>query len=149
MKPLRGSFPRSFPSLTIDLFGVLSDPIVLERCSQDALHEGSLTRVHLTPESLECVAIFKTGDVFIYQLEPDTRQMKPIDKDLVSLTHISIPPPARYHPILMIPGSRGPVSAFGASDIGIFTSADLTLGRGSRTSRFFCFFPQRWITGGT
>ena len=62
-KPLKGSFPRPLPSLTIDLFSVLSDPQVLERCSQDTLHEGSLTQVYLTSESLECVVIFKTGDV--------------------------------------------------------------------------------------
>jgi len=130
-KPLQGSFPRSLPSLAIDLFSVLSDPTVLERCSPDALHEGSLTRVYLTPESLECVAIFKTGDVFIYQLEPDTRQMKQTDKDIVSLTHVLIPAPARYHPIVMIPSGRGPISAFGASDIGISTSVDSVLGRGS------------------
>jgi len=130
-KPLQGSFPRPLPSLTIDLFGVLSDPIVLERCSPDVLHEGSLTHVYLTPESLECVAIFKTGDVFIYQLEPDTRQMKPTDKDIISLTHILIPAPARYHPVLMIPSGRGPISAFGASDIGISMLVDPVLGRGS------------------
>ncbi|KAF9654319.1 hypothetical protein BDM02DRAFT_3085840 [Thelephora ganbajun] len=122
-KPLQGSFPRPLPSLTIDPFSVLSDPYALERCSQDTLHEGSLTNVYLTPESLECIAIFKTGDVFIYQLEPDARQLKPTDKGLVSLTHILIPPPARYHPVLMIPSGRGPISALGASDIGFFAFA--------------------------
>lgn len=127
--PLQGSFPRPLPSLTIDLFGVLSDPIVLERCSQDALHEGNLTRVYLTPESLECVTIFKTGDIFIYQLEPDTKQSKPTDKDMISLTHILVSSPARYHPVLMVPGGRSPVSAFGASDIGTSMSADPTLHR--------------------
>lgn len=116
--PLQGPFPRQHPSLTIDLFSVLSDPDVLERCSQDALREGSLTNVYLTPESLECLAIFKTGDIFIYQLEPDTRQLKPSDKDMISLTHILIPPPGRFHPVLMIPGGKGPISAFGGSDMG-------------------------------
>lgn len=125
--PLQGSFPRPLPSLTIDLFGVLSDPVVLERCSQDVLHEGSLTHVYFTPESLECIAIFKTGDIFIYQLEPEARQSKPTDKNMVSLTHILVPSPARYYPVLMIPGGRGPVSAFGASDIGISMSADPVL----------------------
>ena len=115
---MQGSFPRPLPSLTIDLFGVLSDPEVLERCSQDALHEGSLAQVYLTPESLECVAIFKTGDTFIYQLEPDGK-LKPTDKDMMALAHILIPPPAKYRPVLMIPSGRGPISAFGASDIGI------------------------------
>lgn len=74
--------------------------------------------MHLTPESLECLAIFKTGDVFIYQLELDSRQLKSTDEDMVSLTHIPIVPPARYRPVLMIPGGKGPISAFGASDIG-------------------------------
>jgi len=74
--------------------------------------------VYLTPESLECVAIFKTGDIFIYQLEPDGK-LWPTDKDMVSLAHILIPPPAKYRPVLMIPSGRGPVSAFGASDIGM------------------------------
>ena len=118
-KPLQGSFPRPLPSLTIDLFSVLSDSHVLERCSQDSLHEGSLTHVYLTPESLECIAIFKTGDTFIYRLEADGGQLKPTDKDIISLAHILIPPPARYRPVLMIPSSRGPISAFGVSDIGI------------------------------
>jgi len=130
-KPLQASFPRPLPPLTIDLFGALSDPDVLERCSQDTLHEGCLSRVYLTPESLECIAIFKTGDVFIYQLEQDTRQLKPTDKDTISLTHILVSPSTRYHPILMIPGSRGSISVFGASDIGTSMSADPTLGRGS------------------
>lgn len=107
----------------IDLFGVLSDSLVLERCSQGALHEGSLAHVYLTPESLECLAVFKTGDIFIYQLGPNARQLEPTDKDMVPLNHILIPPPLRYHPVLMIPGSRGPVSAFGASDIGFFAFA--------------------------
>ena len=140
-KPLQGSFPRPLPSLSIDLFSVLSDPTVLERCSPDALHEGSLTHVHITPESLECVAIFRTGDAFIYQLESDTRQIKPTDKDIVSLTHILIPAPARYHPVVMIPSGRGPISAFGASDIGISTSVGFILDRDSRISRFLCFCP--------
>lgn len=147
-KPLQGSFPRPLPSLTIDLFGVLSDAIVLERCSQDDLHEGSLTHVYLTPESLECVAVFKTGDIFIYQLETDARQSKPTDKDIVSLTHILVSPPARYHPVLMIPSGRGPITAFGASDIGIPTLVDPTLDYSSRTCRFLRLFPQRWISGG-
>lgn len=127
-KPLEGSFPRPLPSLTIDLFGVLSDPHVLERCSQDTLNEGSLTYVYLTPESLECLAIFKTGDVFIYQLEPDARELNPPDKDIISLRHILIPSPTRYHPVLMISGSRGPISAFGASDIGKSPSISLPPG---------------------
>jgi syntaxin-binding protein 5 len=130
-KPLQGSFPRPLPSLTIDLFSVLSDSHVLERCSEDVLREGSLTHVYLTPESMECIAIFKTGDVFIYQLKPDAKQLNPTDKDLLSLTHILIPPPARYHPILMISGSRGPISAFGASDIGKFVSIGLAPSHGS------------------
>lgn len=129
-KPLQGSFPRPLPSLTIDLFNVLSDPLVLERCSQGSLSEGSLARVYIAPESLECLAIFKTGDVFIYQLGPDARQLKPADEDMVSLTHIPIPSPATYHPVLMISGSKGPISAFGASDIGnsffIFFGLQLT-----------------------
>lgn len=74
--------------------------------------------MYLTPESLECVAIFKTGDTFIYQLEPDGK-LKPTDKDMMALAHILIPPPAKYRPVLMIPSGRGPVSAFGASDIGM------------------------------
>lgn len=130
-KPLRGSFPRPLPSLTIDLFGVLSDPIVLERCSQDALHEGSLIHVEFTSESLECAAIFKTGDIFIYQLESDARQIKSTDKNLISLAHILIPPPARYRPVLMIPSGRGPISAFGASDIGITMLVNPALSRDS------------------
>ena len=146
-KPLQGSFPRPLPSLTIDLFGVLSDPIVLERCSQDTLHEGSLTHVQLTSESLECAAIFKTGDVFIYQLESDARQMESTDKNIISLTHILIPPPARYRPVLMIPSSRGPISAFGASDIGITMSVNPTPDRGSWIFRFLCLLLQRRITG--
>ena len=108
-KPLQGPFPRSLPSLTIDLFSVLSDPDVLERCSQDALREGSMINAYLTPESLECLAIFQTGDIFIYQLESDARQLKPSNKDMISLTHILIPPPARYRPLLMIPSRRGPI----------------------------------------
>ena len=87
--------------------------------------------MYLTSESLECVAIFKTGDAFIYQLELDTRQTKPADKDIISLTHIITPAPARYHPVLMIPSGRGPISAFGASDIGISMSFDPALSRGS------------------
>jgi syntaxin-binding protein 5 len=137
-KPLQGSFPRPLPSLTIDLFGVLSDPDVLERCSQGALHEGSMTHAYLAPESLECVVIFKTGEVFIYQLESDGRQLKPTDKDMVSLTHILISPPARYRPVLMIPSSRGPISAFGASDIGRSSSC-CPLGRGLLIPGFFAF----------
>ena len=74
--------------------------------------------MYLTPESLECIAIFKTGDVFIYQLEPDGK-LKPTDKDVISLDHILTHPPAKYRPVLMIPSGRGPVSAFGASDIGM------------------------------
>lgn len=74
--------------------------------------------MYLTPESLECIAIFKTGDVFIYQLEPDGK-LKPTDKDAMSLAHILIPPPAKYRPVLMIPSGRGPVSVFGVSDIGM------------------------------
>lgn len=147
-KPLKGPFPRPLPSLTIDLFSVLSDPQVLERCSQDSLHEGSLTQVHLTSESLECIAIFKTGDIFIYQLEPDSRQLNPTDKNIITLTHILIPPPARYRPILMIPSSRGPISAFGASDIGMPTLANSVLGHNSRTSRVLCLCPRRRIIGG-
>lgn len=139
VKPLQGPFPRPLPSLTIDLFGVLSDPHVLERCSQDVLHEGSLTHVYLTPESLECLAIFKTGEIFIYQLEPDARQLRPTDKDIVSLSHILVPPPAVYHPVLMIPGSRGPISAFGASDIGKSTPVCPTPDHISRHCRFLCF----------
>lgn len=130
-KPLQGSFPRPLPSLTIDLFGVLSDPIVLERCSQDSLHEGSLIHVQLASESLECAAIFKTGDIFIYQLESDARQIKSTDKNIISLSHILISPPARYHPVLMIPSNRGPISAFGASDIGIIMSVNPALSRDS------------------
>lgn len=84
--------------------------------------------MHLTPESLECLVIFKTGDVVIYQLEPDVRQLKPTDEDMVSLTHILIPPPARHRPVLMIPGGRGPISVFGASDIGRVSFASLFFG---------------------
>ena len=73
--------------------------------------------MYLTLESLECVAIFKTGDVFIYQLEPDGK-LKPTGDDMMSLTHILVPPPTKYRPVLMIPSTRGPVSAFRASDIG-------------------------------
>lgn len=141
VRPLEETFPKPLPSLTIDLFGVLSDPHVLERCSQDALQEGSLTHVYLTPESLECLAIFKTGDIFIYQLEPDARQSKPTDKDMISLTHIPITHPARYHPVLMIPGGRGSISAFGASDIGEPTFPNLTSGCTSRPCRFLCLCP--------
>ena len=147
-KPLQGAFPRPLPSLTIDLFGVLSDPQVLERCSQDALHEGSLAHVYLTPESLECVAIFKSGDAFIYQLESDGSQLKPTDKDLISLAHILIPPPARYRPVLMIPSTRGPISAFGASDIGISAPVDLAPGPSLWDSRILCFRPHQRIAGG-
>ena len=145
--PLQGSFPRPLPSLTIDLFGVLSDSDVLGRCSQDTLHEGSLTLVYLTSESLECIAIFKTGDVFIYKLESDWSKLTPTDKDMVSLAHILIPPPAKYRPVLMIPSSRGPVTAFGASDIGMAILMTLALGRSSRPSRLLCFCPHRWIAG--
>jgi syntaxin-binding protein 5 len=138
-EPLQDSFPRPLPSLTIDLFGVLSDPHVLERCSQNTLHEGSLTHVYFTPESLECLAIFKSGDIFIYQLDPDARLLKPTDKDLVSLIHIPITPPARYHPVLMIPGGKGPISAFGASDIGNSISTGLLQVASHGLAGFFAF----------
>lgn len=95
--------------------------------------------MYLTPESLECIAIFKTGDAFIYQLESDGSQLKPADKDIISLAHILIPPPARYRPVLMIPSRRGPISAFGASDIGILASTALFQVRAHAILGFFAF----------
>lgn len=104
--------PETTSALPIDSSSVLSaNPHVLERCSEDAL---------LTPESLECLGIFKTGDIFIYQLGSDFGQLKPSNKVGLSLTHILIPSLVRYHPVLslMILG-RKPNSAFEAPDISL------------------------------
>ena len=105
--------------------------------------------MYLAPEALECVAIFKTGDVFIYRLESDGSQLKTTDKDMISLAHILIPPPARYRPTLMIPSGGSPISAFGASDIGIAMFFATALDHSSRTSRVLRFCAHRRIAGGT
>lgn len=120
--PISSSFPASIPSLTIDLVTALSDESVLPRCSPEALQEGSIQKVFLSTESLECSIILKTGEIFIYRLDSKDEYTNAVpDKELVSLTHIPTTPHIRYRPFLMVTSERGPVMTFASADIGEFS----------------------------
>lgn len=117
--PISTAFPGPLPSLAIDLVTALSDESVLPRCSPEALQEGSIRQVSISPESLECAIILKTGELFIYKLNSEDEVSGAItDKELISLQHIPSTPLARYRPALMMASERGPVAAFASSDIG-------------------------------
>jgi syntaxin-binding protein 5 len=124
--PVSTAFPHPLPSLTIDLVTVLSDPSVLPLCSSEALQEGSIDCFSISPESLECTVLFKTGDVFVYKFDTEIHAPSNItDKELLSLDHIQTS--STYRPFLMIPSDRGPVSAIATSDIGALVSKPVRL----------------------
>lgn len=119
--PLTTPFPDPIHQLTISLLDVLSDPHVA-MTSGIHLEQTEIQSVQLTSESTECLVILRSGHALVFAY--DVRARKPstfVDdgNDIIRLGHIAAKA-GSFHPILMVSGVFGRVTASEMSNIGKF-----------------------------
>ncbi|CDO73112.1 hypothetical protein BN946_scf185007.g166 [Trametes cinnabarina] len=129
--PLESSFPSPLPRLTIELAPILIDytlGLSLTNATSTAWYGAQLSKerieaIYFAPQSLECVAVMRSGAVILYRLdvpadEGPVRQQALHDEELVYLAHIPPRRGLRYSPAFAIKPhkERGLVSACSLSD---------------------------------
>ncbi|KAI8981153.1 lethal giant larvae like, C-terminal-domain-containing protein [Trametes punicea] len=130
--PLASSFPSEIPRLTIELAPLLIDPsLALSHASSTSasydprLSKERIEAVHFAPESLECVAVLRSGAVILHRLDVPSgdgmvAQHSLPDEELVYLSHLRPRRGLRYAPMFGVKPHtvRGLVTACALSDAG-------------------------------
>ncbi|TFK95007.1 hypothetical protein K466DRAFT_579508 [Polyporus arcularius HHB13444] len=140
--PLATGFPSPIPRLTIELAPILIDSSLGLTGTTDfdpRLIKQRIKAIHFAQESLECVAIMRSGAVILHRLDVPANaasfgQQSLPDEELVSLSHLRARKGLRYSPVFAVKPSeaRGQVTSCALSDVGFLRGPHVLLRSSSR-----------------
>jgi len=129
--PLQQHFPQQLHDLTIDMNRALLDPVLSKRITPELTSHPVIQSIHLAPETLECIVVFKSGEIFVYRLShsagTDSRETH--DAEILMLDYLVPLEKSRYSPFCMINAGKGAVTASAICDIGGYSYHNLLICR--------------------
>jgi len=129
--PLQQHFPQQLHDLTIDVNRALLDPVLSKRITPELTSHPVIQSIHLAPETLECIVVFKSGEIFVYRLShsagTDSRETP--DVEILMLDYLIPLEKYRYSPFCMINAGKGAVTASAICDIGGYSYHNLLICR--------------------
>jgi hypothetical protein len=117
--PFTSAFPRSLPSLSIDVLALACLPEIALHLPSGFSERARINEVQLAIESLEVGLVLNGGEMLVYRMadhQGATARQLP-DKRLVSLEHVPVSDGLRFKPYFLVT-AESPVSTFAISDVG-------------------------------